>query len=87
MCFYLQENFSRSLVGEMGQNLNCVPSWGATFGVEPPCSGLCGLCYCTVPLVGIGDRQTDPACASLGFAAGEVTSAGILISLFLGDVT
>lgn len=79
MCFHVQENFSRSPVREMGQDH---PAQGVTFGVEPLCLGLCGLCHCTVPIVGIGDRQTDPAYVSLGFAAGEVTSTGILISLF-----
>lgn len=95
MRFHPRENFSRSPVGETGQDLGLPPAWGAAFWVKTPCLGLCGeeRPHCaprpTDPLpqrgaTGWHRGWTDPARVSLGFAAREVTRAGIL---FLGDAT
>lgn len=67
-------------------------------GLNPSCLGLCReerlrrAPRPTEPLLQHSAMdwhggQTDPVCVSWGFAAREATRAGILIRLFLGDVT
>lgn len=100
MHFHLQENFPRSPAGDLGQDLGHAPAaQGATFGVKPllfgvvqggetPSRSPTHRAFAAAQCHGLARGTDGPCvCVSWGFAAREATRAGILIRLFLGDVT